>query len=274
MNPSHPQHKVKQWIDKGEAGDKNYYSLHFVLDDNPYVDQDYKDRVKNSLSGIFYKRNYLGLWCLAEGAIFDFFDRDVHVIKKPPRAAEYWIAGIDYGVSNAFACVLIGVSTGQYTQNGKCLWVEREYYWDSKKTGRQKLNSEFADDVMEFLEPYAVRNVYIDPSAASMKLELARRGIHTVDANNDVVEGIRHMTSEMSVGNLFVMDTCPNLIREIEGYVWDTKKSLQGDDEPIKKADHAIDGLRYAIFSHKVNVYQPYKHNPNEYMANRFKSNF
>jgi PBSX family phage terminase large subunit len=274
MNPTYPDHIIKQWIDKGNEGDKNYYSLHFMLEDNPFVDEDYKSRIKNSLSGVFYKRNYLGLWCMAEGAIFDFFDRDVHVLKRPPRAADYWIAGIDYGVSNATACVLVGVSTGQYTQTGKCMWVEKEYYWDCRKTGRQKLNSEFADDIQKFLEPYAVRNVYIDPSAASMKLELARRGIHTVDANNDVQEGIERMTSEMSIGNLFVLAECKNLINEIENYVWDEKKSLQGEDAPVKKADHAIDSLRYCINTHKVSVYQPYKHNPVDYMAKRFQSNF
>ena len=71
MNPSHPNHKLKKWIDNAENGDKNYYSLHFTLDDNPYVDDAYKQRIRDSLSGLFYKRNYLGLWCLAEGAIFE-----------------------------------------------------------------------------------------------------------------------------------------------------------------------------------------------------------
>jgi hypothetical protein len=65
MNPSYPKHKVNQWIEKGKAGDPNYYSLHFRLEDNPYVDDEYKMRIKNSLSGVFYKRNYLGMWCLA-----------------------------------------------------------------------------------------------------------------------------------------------------------------------------------------------------------------
>jgi len=270
MNPSHPGHKIKKWIDFAEAGDPNYYSLHFTLDDNPYVDDAYKKRIQSSLSGLFYKRNYLGLWCLAEGAIFDFFDRSIHVLKKPPRAAEYWIAGIDFGTSNAFACVLIGVSTGHYTQTGKCLWVEKEYYWNSKTTGRQKLNSEYARDVQEFLEPYAVKCVYIDPSAASMKLELQRKGIHVVPADNDVTNGIQTMTSEMAEGNLFVLSECTNLIREIEGYVWDTKKSAEGDDAPIKKGDHAIDAMRYCLLSHKVNTYNPYTHNPNKYMQSRF----
>ncbi len=271
MNPAQPTHKIKQWIDKAEAGDPNYYSLHFTLDDNPYVAESYKQRIRDSLSGLFYKRNYLGLWCLAEGAIFDFFDRKIHVVNKPPAAAEYWVAGIDYGVSNAFACVLIGVNSGVANQTGKRMWVEKEYYWDSKKTGRQKINSEFADDVQAFLEPYAVRNIYIDPSALAMKLELQRRGMHIVPAINDVYNGIQTMCTEMGKGNLYVCKDCPNLIREIEGYVWDSKKSAQGDDEPMKKGDHAIDALRYVCETHKVAVYNPYAHNPVEYQKNKYQ---
>lgn len=272
MNPSHPSHKVKQWIDKAERGDPNYYSLHFTLDDNPYVDDSYKQRIRDSLSGLFYKRNYLGLWCLAEGAIFDFFDTQIHVVSKPPRAAEYWVLGIDYGVSNAFAAVLIGVSTGKYTQTGKCLWVEKEYYWDCKKTGRQKLNGEFADDIQAFMEPYAIRSVYIDPSALAMKLELQRRGIACVEADNDVEYGIEVMTSEMAKGNLFICRQCPNIIREIENYVWDAKKSAMGEDAPVKKGDHAVDALRYVMATHKITNYDPNKQSElqRDYLRNKY----
>jgi PBSX family phage terminase large subunit len=259
MNPTYPDHKCKQWIDKAMNGNPNYYSLHFQLDDNPFISEEYKDRIRNSSTGMFYKRNVLGLWCMAEGAIFDFFDRKINVVSKPPAAAEYWVAGIDYGISNAFACVLIGVSTGKYTQTGKKLWVEKEYYWDFKKTGRQKTNSEFADDVQSFLEPYGVKQIYIDPSALAFKLDLQRRGMHVVEANNDVYNGIQMMTSEMAKGNLMVCQECPNLIREIENYVWDSKKSKEGDDAPVKKGDHAVDALRYVMATHKIAVYDPYK---------------
>jgi PBSX family phage terminase large subunit len=273
MNPTYPSHILKSWIDKAREGDPNYYELHFVLDDNPYVNADYKQRIASSLSGIFYKRNYLGLWCLAEGAIFDFFDRGIHVISRPYRAADYWVAGIDYGVSNAFACVLIGVSTGMYTQTGKQMWVEKEYYWDCKKTHRQKTNSEFADDIESFLEPYGPRMIYIDPSALSMKLELQKRHMKVCEANNDVLYGIQVMTSEMAKGNLFVLKGCENLVREIEGYVWDDKKSKKGEDEPIKKADHAVDALRYVIATHKVQQYDPYKQQETQkdWMQNRYQ---
>lgn len=274
MNPAHPTHKVKKWIDKADAGDPNYYALHFTLDDNPYVDEEYKQRIRDSLSGLFYKRNYLGLWCLAEGAIFDFFDTKIHVLKRPPRAAEYWIAAIDYGVVNPFCCLLIGVSTGKHNQLGKCLWVEKEYYWDPKQQGRQKTNSEFADDMQEFLEPYAVKQLYIDPSAEAFQLELRKRGVHVVHANNDVENGIQMMTSEMRKGNLFVLEECKNTIREIESYVWDPKAAQQGYDEPMKRDDHSVDCLRYCIATHRVSTYNPYTHNPTQYSQNRFQSMF
>lgn len=268
-NPSFPTHKVKEWIDKAKEGDKNYYEIQITLDDNPYVPEDYKNRIRNSLSGVFYKRNYLGLWCLAEGAIFDFFDRKLHCTTKPP-AAEYYIAGIDYGASNPFACLLIGVSTGRYTQTGKHLWVEDEYYWDPKARERGKTNSEFAQDVQAFLSDYNVRNIYIDPSAAAFKREMQRLQMPTIDANNEVLDGITMVTSEMRKGNLTVRPNCKNLIKEIESYVWDKKASERGDDKPIKSGDHAVDALRYAIATHKVAVYNPYGHKPDEYLKDRF----
>ncbi len=273
MNPTYPDHIVKKWIDAGLEGDKTYYSLHFTLDDNPFVDEDYKERLRKNTTGLFYKRNYLGLWCLAEGAIFDFFDPQIHVCTRAPRAAEYWIASIDYGISNAFACLLIGVSTGQSHQTGKKLWVEKEYYWDSKVQGRQKLNSELAEDVYEMLEPYTLRGIYIDPSASSMKAELRRRNMHVIDADNDVFNGIEKMCNEMKIGNLVVLRECKNLIKEIQNYVWDTKKSNMGEDEPVKIGDHAIDALRYAIYTHKVSIYDPYKmqKDRNEWLKSKYE---
>lgn len=271
MNPEHPTHILKQWIDKGVAGDPDFYSLHFDIDDNPFLPNSYKQNIKNSSAGIFYKRKYLGLWCMAEGSIFDFFDTKINVRDRPPRAAEYWIASIDYGQIHPFVCLLIGVSTGKYDQSGKCMWVEKEYFWDSTKKKRQKTNSEFADDVKEFLEPYAIKNIYMDPSAEAFQLELQRRGMHVVHANNDVLNGIAHTCSEMRKGNLFILDECVNTIRQIEGYVWDSRAAARGEDKPVKVEDDACDALRYAIYTHKVAVYNPYAHNPHEFQKNKYQ---
>ncbi len=192
---------------------------------------------------------------MAEVAIFDFFERSVHVKRKPPRAAEYFVAGVDVGTVNAFACVIVGVNTGKYAQEGKALWTEAEYYFDSKKEGRQKTNLEYADDLQKFLEPYGLKNVYIDPSAAAMKEDLRRKGFHPIDANNDVQYGIEQVSSMLKSGTLSILETCPNLIREIESYVWNPKEAEKGYDEPLKKDDNAIDALRYVIASHKPSTF-------------------
>jgi PBSX family phage terminase large subunit len=270
-NPSYPTHKIKQWIDFAEGGNDQYYSLQFMLDHNPYLDESYKKMIRESLSSLFYKRNYLGLWCAAEGAIFDFFDQKIHVLKRPPRSAEYWVAGIDYGTTNNFACMLMGINTGINNQQGPCRWFEKEYVWDSHKKGRQKTNSEYADDVLEFLDPYGVKAIYVDPSAASFKLELRKRGLQVLDADNDVFNGLTYMTSEMAKGNLYICEDCPNLIRELGSYTWDVKKAEKGEDAPLKKDDHCIDASRYCFFTHKVVSYSPYKHNSNDYLQNRFQ---
>jgi PBSX family phage terminase large subunit len=272
MNPSHPNHIVKKWIDHAIAGHPKYYHLHFVLDDNPYLPPDYKETIGSSLSGIFYKRNFLGLWCLAEGAIFDFFEKEIHVAERPPEAAEYWIAGIDFGLNNPFAAVLIGVSTGRFNQTGRHWWVEQEFYWDFKKQNEPKTVSDLARDVYNFLEPYAVRAVYLDPSALAMKNDLSRLGIYTAETNNEVEEGIAITANEIRQGRLTILKHCKNLIKEIEGYVWDPKQAEKGYDAPLKQHDHLIDATRYCVASHKIPEYKPYKegHDPDSYRQGRF----
>ena len=251
MNPRQPEHKIKLWINKAEEGNPLYYSLHFSIDDNIFLPSDYKSNLKDNLKGLFYKRNYLGLWCMAEGAVYDFFDRKIHVISRPPCSAEYYVAAIDYGTSTVFCCLLIGINTGRSTQTGRKMWVEKEYYWDVEQTKRQKTNTEFLRDMKNFLDGYGAK-IYIDPNASSMKLELRRAGMAVIDADNDVLEGIRVTASLISEGVLSILNNCTNLIREIEGYIWDSRKANLGYDAPLKKDDHACDALRYAVFTHKV----------------------
>lgn len=273
-NPSHPAHKIKQWIDYAADGNPDYYALQFMLDDNPYLDESYKNRIRNSLSGIFYKRNYLGLWCLAEGAIFDFFDRAIYVHNRPPRAAEYWIAGIDDGSSNNFACVLIGINTGMADQTGPMRWVEKEFVWDSKVKGRALTMAEKREYIQEFLAPYYIKGLYIDPSAAALKTELRRFGMSVINADNDVSNGIAYMVSEMQQGRLFIMSECKHTIREIESYVWDAGASEKGQDKPLKKDDHCLDALRYPVYTHKIPKYNPYKNSvADDYLQGRFNIN-
>jgi hypothetical protein len=45
--------------------------IHFMLDDNPNLPDEYKANIRRSYSGMWYKRMILGMWVLAEGLIYD-----------------------------------------------------------------------------------------------------------------------------------------------------------------------------------------------------------
>jgi len=246
-NPDSPLHWLKtDFIDKFKNDKEELKHFRFDLDDNPVLTESFKNSLKKEYQGLWFKRFILGDWVLAEGAVYDFFDTSIHVVDSPPTYAKHYYLGVDYGTSNAFAAVLIG-----YNDDHKpTLWVEKEYYWDSKSMGYQKTDAEYALDIQREFGGYGLRLIYLDPSAASFQTELRRYKMPVKQANNDVLDGIRCISNLLSQGNLVICRNCTNLIKEIEGYVWDEKSVKRGEDKPLKQRDHAIDAMRYGIFSH------------------------
>ena len=243
MNPDTPNHPLKQLID--DASNHNLYELKFELDDNPNLDDEYKKFVKGLYSGLWYKRYILGEWVQAEGAIYDSWDRRDHIVSRLP-SPDYYIVGIDVGAANPFAAVLIGINY----KSQPMIAVHKEYYWNPKETQRQKTNAEFADDLERFTYGYPVRAFYIDPAAESFEVELRKRKKVVKEADNDVFNGLSSVANHFAGRTLAIHESCTHLIKEIEGYVWDPKKTKLGEDAPLKVNDHLCDALRYAIYSH------------------------
>ena len=242
-NPEGPSHWFKkEFLDR--EGDLDIIHWTFLLDDNPALDESYKNNLKKEYTGMWYKRYILGEWAVAHGLIYDSLD-ETNYYELPRNNPTYYIVGIDYGTSNATAAVLIAVNPKIWPQ----LSVEAEYYYDSSKQGRQKTDDELATDIKRFIEYKGVTAIYVDPSAASLKLELRHRDLPVLDAKNDVLEGIR-ITSKFIAGkNLLIHKSCKNLIECIQSYSWDPKAADRGEDQPLKKREHILDALRYACFS-------------------------
>lgn len=243
-NPSSPSHPIKKLIDTQDG--KNVYGLHFVLDDNLVLSDEYKDMVKNKLYSSLWKRRYVdGEWTAAEGVIYQCFDRRLHVVSRAPTYAKQFFLGVDYGTSNPFAALLVGYNG----DNHPSLWVEKEYYWNPKETNLQKTNSQFADAIQFCFSGYPIKQIFLDPSAESFEVELRKRKLPVMHADNDVDNGIQTVDDLLSSGDLVITSGCANLIREMEGYTWDPKAAKDGKEEPIKVNDHACDALRYCIYS-------------------------
>ena len=88
----------------------------------------------------------------------------------------------------------------------------------------------------------------VDPSAASFKLELVRRGYQVKNGDNEVLEGIRRVSSALKMGMYKIHErNCPMTLKEHEGYAWNDKKAAKGEEEPIKDHDHTCDAARVGI---------------------------
>lgn len=243
-NPEGPAHFLKKDYIDNPALDLVHWN--FTLEDNPTLDESFKQQLKASYTGLWYNRYILGQWALSHGAIYDTFDH-YNEYDSPKNNPAYYVVGIDYGTTNATAAVLCAISPNLWPQ----ISVESEYYWDSAKRGRSKTDEELVRDLKEFIGHKNVSAVYVDPAAASLKIALRHADIPVLDARNDVVPGIKITSKFISGKNLVIHRSCTILREQIQSYSWCSKAAAKGEDKPdkSKSADHACDALRYAVYS-------------------------
>lgn len=242
-NPDGPYHWFKvNWIN--EIVKKNILYLRFAMDDNLSLSEKIKARYRSMYTGVFYKRYILGLWTIAQGIIYDMFDAEKHAIHEVPEelTKECYIS-IDYGTQNATVFLLWerGISGVWY--------CTEEYYYSGREEAKQKTDSKFADDLIEFINGRQIEQIIIDPSAASFIAELKTRGLSIRKAKNEVIDGIRVTGVALDLGRIKILDNCINTIKEFSNYIWDKKAADRGEDKPIKDHDHAMDALRYFCFT-------------------------
>ena len=248
-NPDSPFHWLKtQYLDNLELRNRKVlFSQHFTMSDNPNLTTEFIERQNRLYSGFFYKRFVLGEWVIAEGAIYkDSWSEDLlYDLKDEPKnlrfpgGHEQRIIAVDYGTTNPMVFLDI-------YDDGHIFWVVREYYWDSVAEMRQKTDAEYADDLVEFIGQQKDARVIIDPSAASFKAEMTKRGIWQGDADDDVNDGIRVVSMVLNQRLArFCRQTAPRTIQEMQTYAWDTKAAQRGEEKPLKVRDHGPDAFRY-----------------------------
>lgn len=241
-NPEAPSHWFyEEWVLK--AAEKNALHLHFTMEDNLSLPAEIKHRYESMYSGVFYDRYIRGEWVVAEGRVYQqFADRPEAFILRGPTVGmdgQFYVS-IDYGTINPFSMGLWCV------QNNHAIRI-KEYYYDSRREGRQKTDEEYYAALEAFTQGYYIRKVIVDPSAASFLETIRRHGKYSAwDADNDVLDGIRVTSSLLSAGMIQIHESCKDAIREFGLYRWDEKKN---SDAVLKENDHAMDDIRYFCYT-------------------------
>ena len=240
-NPASPQHWFyTEWVCKPK--EHNALRLHFLLEDNPSLSQRIIDRYKSMYTGVFYNRYILGEWCVAEGLVYDFGEDNI--VDDVPSNGEYYIS-IDYGTMNPF-------SAGLWCVLGDKAVRIKEFYYNGREKGIQRTDEEYCDNIDDLAKGYNIRQVIVDPSAASFITALRKRGYSVRKAKNDVLDGIRRTAVHLKNGNIKIHRSCVDSIAEFGLYRWDDKAT---SDTVIKENDHAMDDIRYfcnTIMKNKV----------------------
>lgn len=271
-NPDGPYHWFKlNWIDRctgyltrkqqEELRDKNIelkdiLYLHFTMEDNFSLSEKIKARYRAMYTGVFYKRYILGLWCAADGLIYDMFDKAKHVVSqiKETLLPKRYVS-CDYGTQNATVFLL-----WQRGESGAWYCI-REYYYSGRDESKQKTDIQYVEDLKQFLGGIKPTAVVVDPSAASFIAQLKQSGFRVKKARNDVLDGIRFVGTQLNLGKIRFLDSCENTIKEFSSYTWDEKAVDRGEDKPVKEYDHAMDAVRYFCYTIvrdplKVNLYK------------------
>jgi PBSX family phage terminase large subunit len=251
-NPDSPYHYLNtEWLTDQEKISEGLVKLiTYQLTDNRSLTAKKIKQYQTMYKGVFYLRYICGLWVIAEGAIYkdSFDDANLYNNANRPQYLEHptkhhqMYMPVDYGTGNPTVFLHI-------IDDGETYWVDDEYYYDSRAVGVQKTDSQYVEDFKKYQGIWKATGAQaiVDPSAASLKAEMTLQGIWHCDAENEVIDGIRSVSSLLGKKRIRIHERCVKLRAELATYAWDIKKQKIGEDAPIKQNDHAPDALRYFV---------------------------
>ena len=234
VQPSNKSHWLYRLFYQEKANDDDYKKIHFSYLDNPFLPEE-QIKVYEGLKETNYER-YLthtkGEWVSSSKQIFTNnwdvgFDR---------RYFNYYVGGVDFGW-NSPACFLL------------CGVYDDEFYILGEVYKSEMTNQEFLGNISDLLASHElsfkdIDSVYADAADPEAIEIFCREGLNTYPSVKDVLAKI-NTTRETKI---HIDESCVNLIREMPMYEWKRNKDGEILDQPVKKNDHGVDALCYAVY--------------------------
>lgn len=268
-NPNGHSWLYRYWIKKdfgNQNAKKQFFSVHAPSVENVHLPDGYVQNMLDSWSEERIKREVMGSWDAFQGQVFTEFERSKHII-KPFKIPDEWtkFVGLDHGYRNPACAIWCAMD---YDGN---IYAYREFYqneWIIEEIvkGRKDTN---APGLLKMTGNEKIEGVWVDPSTKADRgkesdyttyMEHFPREWSLIPANNEVANGIDRIKTllkpDIKTGEprLFIFDTCVNLCEQMAQYRYEEltpgqelNKNIK--ESPVKKDDHAVDALRYAIMS-------------------------
>jgi PBSX family phage terminase large subunit len=254
-NPDSPIHwlwkKIKPSKDE-KPSNINYIA--WTKDDNitSGAPKYYADLIAQYANNPAYMARYVeGKWSAAEGLVYKEFHHNRHVLEQSEvdrlleiGAFRSFTLGVDFGTSKCTAILLIGV-----TEDHENVVISEVYM--TKDINITKVVNEIRDLVIEYNN--RLKYIYVDPAANVLITQLkVERMLNVIGGDNSVMNGIDYVKDLFITDKLFISSSCKNLIAELYTYKYSDKDGVN----VVKENDHAVDALRYGVYTGSQVIYR------------------
>lgn len=255
-NPDQESHWLKtDFIDNPDLDKKIW---HFTMDDNDFLDPDYKEQIKKEYKGVFYKMFVEGNFCTAEGLIFRYFaDNPEPYIFDNTYSNTYSkiVIGIDFGGNGSMTTFC---ATGYANGYDKLYVLEEDSLPITQEIDSKKICDKFIDFYRRILDNYG-KVSYIFPDCASPTMINSLRTearMHNLKWNiitgchkNHINERPKTIDMLFNTGRLYINRNCKNTIKALSSLVWDDKKPDQPQDLNSGNINDIYDAFTYTFTS-------------------------
>jgi phage terminase large subunit len=214
-----------------DSGNYNYHQIVSSYKDNPYLEEFYI----NDLQALerqdinFYRIYTLGEWGILENIVYSNWQI---IDKMPDDISADVFYGLDFGFNNPTALIKLAVFDGE-------IYIS-EIIYESRLTNQDLIKK------MNQLIKDKNQTIYADSAEPGRIEEISHAGFNVLLADKAVKNGIDFVKRQL----LKIHKDSSNIIKEFQTYAYRKDKNGQVIDEPIKFNDHALDALRYGIYSH------------------------
>lgn len=224
-----------QLVDKQS---KDTMVMHSTFLDNPFLPEDYCQKLRE-LEGMdesLYQIYALGNYAAITNVIYTNYTHDLASFKH----FEPICYGLDFGWNAPSA--LVSITKEPYMLPNE--FYVRELFYQTKHTNSQLI------EALKLIIPVDKRwkIIYADNAEPDRIEEICKAGFTCVPAEKAITKGLDTVKS----CKIHLHPNDVNILNEIRSYKWKTNRNEQVLDEPIGMNDHALDAMRYAIYSYYV----------------------
>ena len=251
-NPDHPKHYVKTEIIDNDLLDKQV--IKFLLDDNIFLDETYKENLKKEYTGVYYSRFINGDFVRAEGVVFrDFADNtEKYLIDKKDVPKSFKSVGIGYdlgGNKSNFALVATGISRDSQVTVLRAVEIEPQ---DMKLEDVEKAAIEFIQGVEKDYNCraeycYIDDNYYTTVNSLNNWRYIFDSAAH-IKASMPLEDRPLMMTKLMAQGRFkLVKGECEPLVEQLQNVVFDDKAEKAIIQDNGEMNIDCVDSLYYSF---------------------------